>query len=97
MIPMAGIKITNIKAIDDLQAKLILRTGRKISQQETLDICIEVANANFEEILRIASSIPILTPEIADTIIETFEKFKDAPYDVAAKFASDTDNDAYSL
>ena len=94
---MAVIKISNKKAIDDLQAKLILRTGRKISQQETLDICVEFAITNFEEILRIASSIPILTPEIADNIIETFEKFKDTPYDRKAKFASDIDNDAYSI
>ena len=97
MIIMAIIKIPNKKAIDDLQTRLILHTGRKISKQEIIDICIEFANVHFDEILRTTSLIPILTPEIVDYIIETFEKFKDTPYDPNTKFASDIDNDAYSL
>jgi hypothetical protein len=94
---MAVIKISNKKLIDDLQAKLILRLGRKISQQETLDLCLEYANAKFEDILRIASSMPVLTPEIAERFIEAIEAFKDEPYDVHATFASGYDNDTYSI
>jgi hypothetical protein len=93
---MAVIKITNKKLVDDLQAKLILRLGRKISQQETLDLCVEYANAKFEDILRIASSMPVLTPETADRLIEEIEALKDIPYDVNASFTSEYDNDAYS-
>ncbi len=94
---MAVIKVTNKKLVDELQAKLILRLGRKISQQETLDLCIEYANAKFEDILRIASSMPVLTPDIAERFIEEIETFTDAPYDVRATFASEFDDDAYSI
>nr|MDO8115934.1 hypothetical protein [Candidatus Sigynarchaeota archaeon] len=66
---MAVIKISNKKLVDDLQARLILRLGRKISQQETLDLCLEYANSKFDDILRIASSMPVLTPEIAERFI----------------------------
>ena len=93
---MAVIRVRNKKAIDDLQARLMLRTGRQISKQEVLDICVEFANVHFEEMIRTASLIPILTPEIADEIIKTFEKFKDTLYNPNAKSGSDIDNDVYS-
>ena len=55
--------------IDNLQAKLILRIGRKITQQETLDLCLEYANAHFEDIFLMTNSEPTLTPEKAKNII----------------------------
>lgn len=92
---MAVIKISNKKLIDDMQAKLILRLGRKISQQETLDLCLRFSSQNFEEILALASSTPMLNPERAEKIIEKFEKFKDTPYDQYATFNNSEDNDIY--
>jgi hypothetical protein len=94
---MAVIKISNKNLIDNLQAKLILRLGRKITQQETLDLCVEYANAHFDDILQMVDSEPILTPEKAEKILKTFEKYNDTYYDPDAKFESDLDNDAYSL
>ena len=48
---MAVIKISDKKILDNLQAKLILRLGRKISQQETLDLCLKHAGKDFEELV----------------------------------------------
>jgi len=92
---MAVIKITNKKLIDDMQAKLILRLGRKITQQKTLDLCLKYSTQNFEEILALASSTPMLNPERAEKIIERFDKFKDTPYDQNATFNNPDDNDIY--
>ena len=94
---MGVIKISDKKAIDDLQARLTLRLGRKITQQETLDLCILYATRNFEDILELASSTPSLSPEKAREIITCFNKFKNTPYDRAAKFPRSEDEEIYSL
>jgi len=97
VIKMSVIKISDKKLIDKLQARLILQLGRKITQQETIDLCIEYAIENFEDILLIASSTPQLTPKKAEKIIKKFEKYKGTTYDEEAKFLSSEDNDIYSL
>jgi len=93
---MSVIKISNKYAIDELQAKLILRLGRKISQQETLDLCIQFANQHFEEILSGASSIPMLSPEKVKKIIKRAEKYKDTYYNEKESFSNPEDEDIYS-
>ncbi|MHA1648476.1 MAG: hypothetical protein ACTSVL_12990 [Promethearchaeota archaeon] len=94
---MVDLKISNIKIIDDMQAKLILRLGRKITQQETLDFCLKYSTQNFEDILALASSTSMLNPEREEKIIERFERFKDTPYDQDASFSNPDDNDIYLL
>ncbi len=92
---MVDLEISNKKLIDDIQKKLILRLDRKITQQETLDLCLKYSAKNFEEILALASSTPMLIPERAEKIIKRFEKFKDTPYDQNATFNNPDDNDIY--
>ena len=92
---MVVVKVKNKKEIDKLQAILILKLGRKISQQETLELCVKLGNKNIEQLMQLAISQPILTPEIAEQIIQDFEQFKGTYYNPNAKFASDIDNDAY--
>ena len=70
---MAVIKISDKKILDNLQAKLILRLGRKISQQETLDLCLKHVGKDFEELVALASNEPTLTPRTAEEIIALFE------------------------
>mgnify|MGYP000869356942 CR=1 FL=1 len=94
---MAVVKIGNKKVMEELQAKLMLRLGRKITQQETIDICIEVANAHFEEMIAKASEIPVLSPDKAEEIIQNFEKYRNTPYNPNAKFPNQNDQDIYSL
>ena len=94
---MAVIKISDKKLIDDLQAKLILRLGRKISQQETLDLCLKNSMKNFDELIVLASSEPSLTPENAEEIIALFEEDDRAPYDLEANFPNRDDQEIYSL
>jgi len=94
---MAVIKISDKKLIDDLQAKLILRLGRKISQQETLDLCLKNALKNFDELVALASNEPTLTPDNAEEIITFFEEDDGAPYDLGANFPNQDDQEIYSL
>ncbi|KKL82085.1 hypothetical protein LCGC14_1988290 [marine sediment metagenome] len=48
---MSIVKIKNKKGLEQLQAKLTLRLGRKSTQQETLDYCLILANQKFEVII----------------------------------------------
>ncbi len=94
---MAVIKITDKKALDDLHARLILQLGRKITLQETIDLCIQYSTSNFEDFLTIASSVPRLTEKLAQEIIADFEQYKDTHYDKDAQFPREEDKEIYSL
>lgn len=94
---MTVIKISNKKNIDDLRAKLILRLGRKVTFQETLDLCVLYASRNIEDILALASSVLALSPEMAEDIIESFEKFKGTPYNKNRRLPKLEDKEIYQL
>ncbi|MHA1695055.1 MAG: hypothetical protein ACTSXT_16795 [Candidatus Helarchaeota archaeon] len=65
--------------------------------QEILDLCLKHAMNDFEELVRLASNEPVLTPEIAEEIIAFFENAEGIPYDLDAKFPNKDDQDIYSL
>lgn len=93
---MSIVKIKNKKGLEQLQAKLTLRLGRKPTQQETLDYCLILANQNFEKIIEIAMHIPILNPEKAHKIIKDRNDLKDIPYNSDLQFDSQDDEDVYN-
>ena len=93
---MAVIKITNKFSIDELQSKLILRLGRKITQQETLDLCIQYANHHLEDIVALAAVHPTLSPEKANQILNRIENYKDTYYDENESFSNPEDEEIYN-
>lgn len=94
---MAVIKTTNKEIIDQLQAKLTLQIGRRFTQQEIVDLCIEFAQENFEELINRASNIPRLTPQLADQILKQIDGLDEVPYDLSLSAANEIDKDLYSL
>ena len=94
---MAVIKTTNKEIIDQLQAKLTLQIGRRFTQQEIVDLCIEFAQENFEELINRASNIPRLTPQLAKQILKKIDALDEVPYDLSLSAASEIDKDIYSL
>ena len=92
---MSIVKIQNKKALEQLQAKLTFRLGRKPTQQETLDFCVILANQNFEKLVEIAAQVPTLNPDKAKQIIEDRNKLIDEFYDNSAKFQNLDDDDIY--
>ena len=94
---MAVIKTTNKEIIDQLQAKLTLQIGKRFTQQEIVDLCIEFAQENFEELINRASNIPRLTPQLADQILKEIDELAEVPYDLSLSSASEIDKDIYSL
>ncbi len=45
------VKITKKEKLDILLAKVTLRLGRKTTQQEILDLCLELGETYFEELM----------------------------------------------
>ena len=93
---MSVVKIKNKKALEQLQAKLTLRVGRKPTQQEILDYCVILANENFEKLVELATNIPVLNNKKIKNIIEERNKLITVPYDSSATFESRDDEDIYN-
>ncbi|MHA1701408.1 MAG: hypothetical protein ACTSWK_03980, partial [Promethearchaeota archaeon] len=80
---MAVIKTSNKEIIEQLQAKLTLQIGKRFTQQEIVDLCIEFAQENFEELINRASNIPRLTPQLAKQILKKIDALDEVPYDLS--------------
>ena len=93
---MSIVKIQNKKALDQLQAKLTLRLGRKPTQKQILDYCLILANDNFEKLVELVNNMPILSLEKIEQIIEARNKLKNVVYDENASFGSRDDEDIYN-
>ncbi|TFF98365.1 MAG: hypothetical protein EU547_01695 [Promethearchaeota archaeon] len=94
---MAVVKLNKKKELEQLQARLTLRLGRKITQQETLDYCVLLASQSFEKLVELVDKAPILTLENVNTFLEKRAKLSNVPYNPSAKFARKEDDDIYNL
>ncbi len=92
---MSIVKIKNKKALEQLQAKLTLRLGRRPTQIEILDYCLILANDNFEKLVELVANMPVLSLEKSEQIIEARNKLKNVIYDEEASFGSRDDKDIY--
>ena len=93
---MSIVKIQNKKVLEQLQAKLTLRLGRKPTQKEILDYCLILANDNFEKLVELVSNMPILSLEKSEQIIEARNKLNNVIYNEEASFGSRDDEDIYN-
>ena len=66
---MANVKLTNKKLLEKLQAQLTLSQGKKLSQQEVLDKCIEFSEEHLDEFIKEKILPPLLTPEKKERIL----------------------------
>jgi hypothetical protein len=79
---MSVVKIQNIDRLDRLIAKITLRIGRKPTQQEVVDICINIGEKNFELLIAELFSVPIIDNEKLKKIKQISEDLKNVPWDV---------------
>ena len=94
---MAVIKTTNMYIIEQLQVKLTLQIGRRFTQQEIVDLCIEFAQDNISELINRASNQLRLTPQLAEQILTQIDVLEEVPYDLPLSSANEIDKDIYSL
>ena len=66
---MSSIKIKNKDKLDKLQAKLTLLLGRKIHQQELVDLSIEFIDKNIDKFIKDEFNVSELTNEKIEKIL----------------------------
>lgn len=94
---MAVVKIKNKKLLEQLQAKLTMRMGRKLTQQETLDYCIILADQNLDKLIQLTDDFPSLSPKKYNYFINKRDQLMDVPYENSKKFKNLNDEDIYNL
>ena len=93
---MSIVKISNKEALEKLQANFTLRLGRKLTQQETLDICIKSGLDNTDILLQYIEDTPIVNKEKITAILKARDELANIPYDIESNELSEDDKDIYS-
>jgi len=84
---MAIVKITKKEKLDILLARATLRLGKKPTQQEILDLCLELGEEHFEELMEKINPGPKLDDDKVERIksirnkLANIEWFKSHPED----------------
>ena len=65
---MANVKMNNKSLLEKLQAKITLKLGKKVSQQEILDRSIDFVYKQLDKFIYEELEHPVLTKEIIDRI-----------------------------
>ena len=81
IIVMSIVKISNKELLEQLQARLTLRTGRRLTQQEILDVCIRMGAEDIDTLIRFTSEAPTIDREKIARILKQRELLADVPYD----------------
>ena len=93
---MSVVKISNKESLEKLQAKLTLLLVRKLSQQETLDLCIKLGLDNTDSLIKYIEETPILNKQKIDSIIKSRSKLAEIPYEIENLNISNDDRDIYT-
>ena len=75
---------------------MTLRLGRKLTQQETLDICIKSGLDNTDILLQYIEDTPIVNKEKITAILKARDELANIPYDIESNELSEDDKDIYS-
>ncbi|MBA7543850.1 hypothetical protein ES705_36192 [subsurface metagenome] len=73
---MAVVKLRDKNKLDKLIAKLILRLGRKVSQQDVIDNCIDIASIHIAELEERFTEKSPLTQTQLNEILDMAENFE---------------------
>lgn len=90
---MAVVKITKKEKLDALLARITLRLGRRPAQQEVLDLCVELGEEHFEDLLNRLNPGPVLDDAKIARIISMSKDLADVPWEPIAKEECSSDED----
>ncbi len=72
---MHVVKLPSRENLDQIIAKLTLRLGRKVSQQEVLNACLKISSNHLDELEQYFSNRPQLTKKQVEEILKLPENF----------------------
>jgi len=90
---MAVVKITKKEKLDTLLARITLRLGRRPAQQEVLDLCVELGEEHFEDLLNKLNPGPVLDDAKISKIISMSKNLVDVPWEPITKENTSNDED----
>jgi len=93
---MSIVKIGDKKQLEQLQAKITLRLGRRPTQQEVLDLCVKLGLTYFDNLVNLLQHLPNLDQEKVQRILVHRASLKDIPYISEDDLLSEEDSDIYS-
>jgi len=73
---MPVVQLPNREDFDRIIAKLTLKLGRKVSQQEVLDACLNISSNHLNELEQYFSNRPHLTKKQIEEILNLPENFE---------------------
>ena len=92
---MSIVKIGDKKQLEQLQAKITLRLGRRPTQQEVLDLCVKLGLTYFDNLVNLLDSLPNLDQEKVQRILAHRAGLKEVPYVSTDNLLSEEDSDIY--
>jgi hypothetical protein len=94
---MTVVKISKKPELDALVSKLTMRLGRKPTQQEVIDTCVDLGSEFFEELVGRLNAFPVIDEGKMNRIEKAIEETKDVPWIPVkkSKFISRDDADVY--
>ena len=92
---MSVVKIGDKKQLEQLQAKLTLRLGRRPTQQEVLDLCVKLGLTYFDNLVNLLQHLPYLDQEKVQRILAHRASLQGIPYDSETDLLSEEDSDIY--
>lgn len=74
---MASVKISEKKLVEEIKAKILLISGKKITQQDLIDKCIKYSYSHFDDFIQEEIETPQLSKKKIKKILENTINFKD--------------------
>jgi hypothetical protein len=93
---MSIVKIGDKKLLEQLQARLTMRLGKRPTQQEVLDLCVKLGLSQLDLLAELVEKHPVLDEKKVLSILERREKRATIPYDTETDSLSSDDSDIYS-
>ncbi|MHA2202831.1 MAG: hypothetical protein ACW991_04010 [Candidatus Hodarchaeales archaeon] len=93
---MSIVKIGDKKLLEQLQARLTMRLGKRPTQQEVLDLCVKLGLSQLDLLAELVEKHPVLDEKKVLSILERRESRAKIPYDTETDSLSQDDSDIYS-
>ena len=93
---MSIVKIGDKKLLEQLQARLTMRLGKRPTQQEVLDLCVKLGLSQLDLLAELVEKHPVLDEKKVLSILERRASRAKIPYDIATDSLSQNDTDIYS-
>lgn len=92
---MSIVKIGDKKLLEQLQARLTMRLGKRPTQQEVLDLCVKLGLSQLDLLAELLEKHPILDEKKVQKILERRESRSKIPYATTTDILTQDDSDIY--